>query len=44
MPMNAANEELFGLLEGRGFFPIFVPLSEYMLSGGSAKCLTLEIG
>lgn len=41
--MNQATPRLNKLLGGLGFTVIETPLSEFMKSGGSAKCLTLSI-
>ncbi len=41
--MNAAGAELRGRLEGAGFEVLETPLSEFMKSGGAAKCLTLRL-
>ena len=41
--MNNGSDDLIRKLNLFGLEPIFVDLSEFMLSGGSAKCLTLEI-
>ena len=41
--MNASTPRLSALLADAGFHVIATPLTEYMKSGGSAKCLTLRI-
>lgn len=41
--MNKCSNELFELLDEFGFKVITVELSEFMKSGGSAKCLTLKL-
>lgn len=41
--LNHASESLSGQLRTFGFETISVPLSEFMKSGGSAKCLTLRL-
>ena len=41
--MNAPTPRLVRLLGECGFRPTATPLSEFMKSGGSAKCLTLRI-
>ncbi|MFA6921644.1 MAG: arginine deiminase-related protein [Gallionella sp.] len=41
--MNKATPRLMKLLSGAGFSIVETPLSEFMKSGGSAKCLTLSI-
>lgn len=41
--MNKASAQLQDRLRRLGFTPIIIPLSEYMKSGGSAKCLTLKL-
>lgn len=41
--MNAASESLQSRLRKAGFTPVLTPLSEFMKSGGSAKCLTLKL-
>jgi len=40
---NAGCPELHRELESRGYKPIATPLSEFVKSGGSAKCLTLRL-
>ncbi|HMC13475.1 MAG TPA: arginine deiminase-related protein [Gallionellaceae bacterium] len=42
--MNQATPRLKKLLDGLGFSVLETPLSEFMKSGGSAKCLTLSLG
>lgn len=39
--LNRASDELRARLEGWGFEVVESPLSEFILSGGSAKCLSL---
>jgi N-dimethylarginine dimethylaminohydrolase len=41
--MNAASDQLQARLRAAGFTPVIVPLSEFMKSGGAAKCLTLKL-
>lgn len=41
--MNQATPRLKELLGGLGFLVLETPLSEFMKSGGSAKCLTLSL-
>lgn len=41
--LNKATPRLQQLLEGLGFSIIETPLTEFMKSGGSAKCLTLNL-
>lgn len=41
--MNQATPRLIKLLNGLGFSVLETPLSEFMKSGGSAKCLTLSL-
>lgn len=41
--MNDASDELQGELRNAGFDPVLTPLSEFMKSGGAAKCLTLKL-
>jgi N-dimethylarginine dimethylaminohydrolase len=41
--LNNASEELQGTLRRAGFTPIVTPLSEFLKSGGAAKCLTLKL-
>jgi N-dimethylarginine dimethylaminohydrolase len=41
--MNAASDRLQQRLRSAGFTPVIVPLSEFMKSGGAAKCLTLKL-
>ncbi len=41
--MNKCSESLAIKLEHAGYFVIETPLSEFLKSGGSAKCLTLKI-
>ena len=42
--MNQATPRLRDVLEPLGFSIQEVPLSEFMKAGGSAKCLTLNLG
>lgn len=41
--MNGASERLCAELASRGYKCVPVPLSEFLKSGGSARCLTLRI-
>lgn len=41
---NRGSEQLADTLKSRGFKPVQVDLSEFLKSGGSAKCLTLRVG
>ena len=41
--MNGASRELKRRLRGAGFNPVIAPMSEFMKSGGGAKCLTLNL-
>jgi N-dimethylarginine dimethylaminohydrolase len=41
--LNHASERLQGRLRRAGFTPILTPLSEFVKSGGAAKCLTLKL-
>lgn len=41
--LNHATEKLQDRLAAAGFKTIITPLSEYMKSGGAAKCLTLKL-
>ena len=41
--INGASTELQDRLRRCGFMPMLVPLSEYLNSGGAAKCLTLKL-
>lgn len=41
--MNQPTPRLRAILESRGFTVAAVPLSEFIKSGGSAKCLTLRL-
>jgi N-dimethylarginine dimethylaminohydrolase len=41
--MNEASEDLQSRLRAAGFAPILSPLSEFLKSGGAAKCLTLNL-
>jgi len=41
--MNQASEALQEQLRHAGFVPVLTPLSEFMKSGGAAKCLTLKL-
>ena len=40
---NTGSPELHKQLKANGFTPIETPLSEFVKSGGSAKCLTLRL-
>jgi len=40
---NGASDGLRDRLRAAGFTPALLPLSEYMKSGGAAKCLTLKL-
>lgn len=40
---NTGSPELHRQLAGHGFEPVETPLSEFVKSGGSAKCLTLRL-
>jgi arginine dihydrolase len=40
---NHASEDLQTELRRAGFTPIVTPLSEFLKSGGAAKCLTLKL-
>lgn len=42
--MNQTTPRLTKLLDGLGYLVQETPLSEFMKSGGSAKCLTLSLG
>lgn len=42
--MNITTDRIKLELESKGFIPHETVLSEYMKSGGSAKCLTLKLG
>lgn len=42
--LNQASQRLNQALTDWGFHVVTTPLSEFMKSGGSAKCLTLKIG
>jgi N-dimethylarginine dimethylaminohydrolase len=42
--MNEPTPRLTSLLAEAGFTVATAPLTEFMKSGGSAKCLTLRIG
>lgn len=42
--LNEASASLVAMLEERGFGVLQTPLTQYLKSGGAAKCLTLEIG
>jgi N-dimethylarginine dimethylaminohydrolase len=41
--LNNASEVLQAQLTKAGFTPVLVPLSEFLKSGGAAKCLTLKL-
>lgn len=41
--INNASPELQARLIERGFTPVLCPMSEFLKSGGSAKCLTLRL-
>jgi N-dimethylarginine dimethylaminohydrolase len=41
--LNHASEDLQSKLRRAGFSPILTPLSEFLKSGGAAKCLTLKL-
>jgi len=41
--MNGATSALQNKLRAAGFEPVMTPLSEFMKSGGGAKCLTLKL-
>jgi N-dimethylarginine dimethylaminohydrolase len=41
--MNDAEADLQAHLRTAGFIPIITPLTEFMKSGGAAKCLTLKL-
>ena len=41
--LNRASEDLQNKLRRAGFTPILTPLSEFLKSGGAAKCLTLKL-
>jgi N-dimethylarginine dimethylaminohydrolase len=41
--LNDASEELQGKLRHAGFTPLLTPLTEFLKSGGAAKCLTLKL-
>jgi N-dimethylarginine dimethylaminohydrolase len=41
--LNHASDELQATLRRAGFTPILTPLSEFLKSGGAAKCLTLKL-
>jgi N-dimethylarginine dimethylaminohydrolase len=41
--LNEASEDLQSALRRAGFTPILTPLSEFLKSGGAAKCLTLKL-
>ncbi|HTV33523.1 MAG TPA: arginine deiminase-related protein [Methylocella sp.] len=41
--LNDASETLQKQLERAGFKPVTVPLSQFLKSGGAAKCLTLKL-
>lgn len=42
--LNEASDHFCSTMRHRGFEVVQTPLSEFLLSGGSAKCLTLELG
>jgi N-dimethylarginine dimethylaminohydrolase len=41
--MNSASESLQDQLKRAGFVPVLTPLTEFLKSGGAAKCLTLKL-
>jgi N-dimethylarginine dimethylaminohydrolase len=41
--LNHASAALQRTLRRAGFTPILTPLSEFLKSGGAAKCLTLKL-
>jgi N-dimethylarginine dimethylaminohydrolase len=41
--INGASTELQDALRRAGFMPVTVPLTEFLKSGGAAKCLTLKL-
>lgn len=41
--LNHASDDLQSRLRRAGFAPILTPLSEFLKSGGAAKCLTLKL-
>jgi N-dimethylarginine dimethylaminohydrolase len=41
--LNHASDDLQATLRRAGFTPILTPLSEFLKSGGAAKCLTLKL-
>jgi N-dimethylarginine dimethylaminohydrolase len=41
--MNAASDGLQSRLRSAGFKPVLTPLTEFIKSGGAAKCLTLKL-
>ena len=41
--VNHTSDELRDRLRRAGFLPVLAPLSEFMKSGGAAKCLTLKL-
>jgi len=41
--MNSASDDLRNQLTRAGFTPILTPLTEFLKSGGAAKCLTLKL-
>ena len=41
--LNKATRELDGRLRAEGFDPVETPLTEFLKSGGAAKCLTLRL-
>ncbi|ETN75862.1 hypothetical protein NECAME_03635 [Necator americanus] len=41
--MNEGSERIAKVLQSRGFRAHFLPMSEYLKSGGSSKCLTLRL-
>jgi N-dimethylarginine dimethylaminohydrolase len=41
--LNGASSDLQSRLKALGITPVIIPLSEFMKSGGAAKCLTLKL-
>ncbi|HMK89932.1 MAG TPA: arginine deiminase-related protein [Methylocystis sp.] len=41
--LNAASDDLQARLRAMGLAPVLTPLSEFLKSGGAAKCLTLAL-
>jgi N-dimethylarginine dimethylaminohydrolase len=41
--MNNASQDLQKRLRRAGFIPVIAPMSEFLKSGGAAKCLTLNL-